>query len=784
MLLQTARLEATNMNKSRSLGCNILFDTGSQRTYISRKFKMKLEAKMHHKESLMIGGFGGSITSVKEYVVVKFLLTDKEGKEEIKIQAVVVEKICGRLQVPSICTDEYEDFKDVPFVETTGADINVLIGIDHYYDIFKGEVIKSEGLSAAATQFGYVLSGCYEGKADTTVMTTHVLFCNDLSKEKMANFWDLETIGIKEDEEDEMKFDLKIEKEADKYSVNLPWKSHVILDDNYTLAMKRLKSLLKRLKRDPEMAKAYVEIMEDQEKKGIIEEVAENVDTMGKIYYMPHQPVVRADKKTSKVRIVYDASSKQVGSSLNECLQKGDVNLVNLIGVILRFRCHTIGVVADIEKAFLSIGVKKDDRDALRFLWVSDPFQDNPLVRIMRFNVVCFGVICICSMSILDETVRQHLEKVKDMYPYFVKIIRESMYIDDFSGGEKSRERCLDLYHHVKKIFQEANMNIRKWMSNNKDVQEEIDKLEGTLVPNTDEITKILGISWNTSEDEFEFDLSSITEKVVCKSPTKRDLLSVIASVFDPLGMLSPITVKLKMLFQKACGGNDWDTELSDDLLKEWRRWIENVNEFLLNVPRRYFLIEDVVKVSLVGFCDASEGAYAAVVYVVGENAAGEKESKIVMCKTRVSPIKKQSIPRLELLGALILSRLMKRVNEELEKVLELDEIICLTDSEVVLNWIQKNREYKMYVQNRVEEVRRNTSVDSWYHVPGDENIADLPSRGCVPSHLMKLEVMNRWKFGPSWMKKDKSEWPIRQDVKIVMVDNSELKKKSVDPEQ
>ena len=111
--------------------------------------------------------------------------------------------------------------------------------------------------------------------------------------------------------------------------------------------------------------------------------------------------------------------------------------------------------------------------------------------------------------------------------------------------------------------------------------------------------------------------------------------------------------------------------------------------------------------------------------------------------------------------------------------MLKIDEVFRLTDAEVVLNWVQrKDKMYKQFVQNRVVEIRKHVPGDSWYHVPGTENIADLPSRGCTPKKLEKPEVIDRWLFGPTWLQNCIEDWPIRKEIKY-KYDDPELKKEA-----
>ena len=151
----------------------------------------------------------------------------------------------------------------------------------------------------------------------------------------------------------------------------------------------------------------------------------------------------------------------------------------------------------------------------------------------------------------------------------------------------------------------------------------------------------------------------------------------------------------------------------------------------------------------LYGFCDASTAAYAAVVYLVEEDE-GCAYSHFIVAKTRVSPLKPATIPRLELLSALCLARLISNVAESLSERLSLGNLRCFTNSQVTLFWIRgTGKDWKPFVQHRVEEIRKLISADSWSHCPGKENPADLPSRGLTPAELATNKL---WKYGSDWL--------------------------------
>ena len=253
----------------------------------------------------------------------------------------------------------------------------------------------------------------------------------DVSEENELNsivykFWDTETIGVREVEDsvyDELQNTIKYNDEKKFYEVMLPWKpSHGYLPDNYSNALRRLKSQLQRLKAKPDLLQSYHETIQEQLRENFVEKC----DNQGenRIHYLPHRAVLREDRESTKLRIVMDASSKLERGmcSLNDCLFKGPSLTPLLFDVILRFRVNPVAFICDIRKAFLQIRVSMADRDALRFLWVVDPFVNDPQLVTLRFAVVLFGLNC--SPFLLNGTLRHHFTNMDENPELTCKIFK------------------------------------------------------------------------------------------------------------------------------------------------------------------------------------------------------------------------------------------------------------------------------------------------------------------------------------------------------------------------
>ena len=240
---------------------------------------------------------------------------------------------------------------------------------------------------------------------------------------------------------------------------------------------------------------------------------------------------------------------------------------------------------------------------------------------------------------------------------------------------------------------------------------------------------------------------------------TKRGIVSDVAKVFDPLGLFSPATVKMKVLLQHLWEIKlDWYDPVPEHLLEPWSQWrLELPLLSDIHIPRCYLPSGfSVSSMQLHGFCDASEDAYGGVVYLHLTDPTGNTHTEIVVVKTKVSPIKRLSIPRLELCGAQLLTKLLCHAKRILN--IPVTSVFAWTDSTIVLTWLTGNpRRFKAYVGNRILFIIDQLPPDCWRHVASTQNPADCASRGLFP---LQLKDRDLWWRGPPWLQLDTSHWP------------------------
>ena len=252
------------------------------------------------------------------------------------------------------------------------------------------------------------------------------------------------------------------------------------MPDYYETGIKHLKSLLHRPKEEPHVLLEYDAVIREHIENGIAERVSEpEIGEVGRVHYLPHHAVIRRDRETTKLRIVYDASCKSSGTSLNDCLLTGPSLSGKIVDIILRFRTHRKAFVGDIEKAFLNVSVAEEDRDVLRCLWVDDVRKEIPEIVVLRFARVVFGVSC--SPFLLNVTVKHHIEKYEEEDPDFVDTFLRSIYVDDLNTEGVTDEVAYRLYVKSRLRQAEGGLNFRKFVTNSADLRNRIEENETRL---------------------------------------------------------------------------------------------------------------------------------------------------------------------------------------------------------------------------------------------------------------------------------------------------------------
>ncbi|XP_057292161.1 uncharacterized protein LOC130614736 [Hydractinia symbiolongicarpus] len=408
ILLQTAKAFVSKERESRNIQTRFMFDSGSQRTYVTIELKEKLNLETIRKEKLIINTLNHSNSQSRELPVVKLYVKTADRSSTVPIEAIAVPNICAPLsnQNAKYYADNYEHLKRLKLADfsngETRLNVHVLIGLDHYYSFITGEVVRDPrgGPIAINSKLGWILSGGEQSKAnESSCMEVHACRVdteNTILRDELNKFWQIESIGDGENENVLSSFKQTLEFNGERYVTELPFRpDHDKLSDNFAVLKQRLDSLVnKRLRNEPDLAVQYNDIFADYESKQIIEKVPESEIACENAHYLPHHPVVRQDKSTTKVRPVFDGSCAVHKPSLNDILNSGPNLLAKVFDILLRFRTNYVALVADIQQAFLNIEIAEKDRNYLRFLWKENPTENDSKLIIYRFLRVVFGLTC------------------------------------------------------------------------------------------------------------------------------------------------------------------------------------------------------------------------------------------------------------------------------------------------------------------------------------------------------------------------------------------------------
>ena len=470
--------------------------------------------------------------------------------------------------------------------------------------------------------------------------------------------------------------------------------------------------LLQRFKKDKEYEAKYKDFMSTIIINGDAELVEDHKDNA---WYIPHFGVFHP-KKPGKIRIVFDCAAKTDGKSLNDYLLAGPDMMNSLLGILMRFRQEKIALSCDIERMFHQFHVNKNDRDYLRFFWLSD----NGETVTYRMKVHLFGAKS--SPACATFGLRYLAEKIHGNEKAAKEFITNNFYVDDGLTSTLDVPTATLLINQAMDLCKRGNIRLHKFVTNSPELLATVPETERADCSNVDlldidsSIHRTLGIQWNTSSDEFSYKLSITT-----KNLTRREILSTIASIFDPLGLISSFIITGKIILQQCCKRNlEWDEKLPTDLANRWIDWISTLEALKsIDFPRCYKPreFENITKAELHSFSDASNNAYGAAIYLRLTDANGNVTVTLVHAKARVAPSNITSIPRLELQAAVLSTLLTDFVRKELTSY-EISKVNYYTYSKIVLGYLNNDaRRFQVFVANRAQKIRNYTkpSVGTMY---------------------------------------------------------------------
>ncbi|XP_070492311.1 uncharacterized protein [Chironomus tepperi] len=560
-------------------------------------------------------------------------------------------------------------------------------------------------------------------------------------------------------------------RQGSRYEIGLYWKDDKCsLPNNYSTALKRLCATEARLKHlgMTQWANDHQNSLKEQ---GFVREATQedlNPEVPhSRINYVVGFVTFNNNKQPPKPRWVVDTACKHEGVSLNSRLLKGPDNLVPLTQALFHFRERRIAIVSDVTKMYHQIKIKPEDQQVQRFLWRNCDSTKDPTIYI--FQNMLFGPTCSPSQA---NAVRiDHCEKSTQKYPLASRIGLSSMYMDDAFNSEDTEQEALKAAKETIEMFGEISWNMVDFRSNSEEVlkqlpQESIDRDLLLDLGSDEDVTsrKVLGLFWDPRKDIFTFQMTNNLELLSLSlehdyRPTKREVLSFVMKIFDCLGLISHFHIRGRMILQAIWRrGIGWEQHIPDDIFDSWIKWLKKFDEIIkLEIPRHYgYSSTESINISLHVFVDASPEAYAAVAYLRFKTN-GHVQVALVMAKCRVAPVKYASVPKLELMAAVIGARISIVVKSQ-HKRIKIPSTTFWSDSITVLRWLYSpSLKLQQFVAPRVSEIQETTNINDWRYIASNDNVAD---DGTKWNDIDFSTANHRWIKGPQFLYEDEQSWP------------------------
>jgi hypothetical protein len=677
----------------------------------------------------------------------------------------------------------------IPQIE---AEIDLLIGSDVPEALQPEEVRKGRNGQPYATRtiLGWVVNGplgrehhpnhiASAIKTDVELSQQFEGYCN---REFNDSSYDGRTSMSQEDKRAVEIMETSVVLKQGHYELALPWKHYPpCLQNNKQVAEHRLKLLQRRLAKNPELLRMYSDFINDLLRKGFARKVPNESLNQAKVpvWYLPHHPVFHP-QKPGKVRVVFDCSAKYKGSSLNDQLLQGPDLTNTLVGVLTRFRQEPVAFMSDVEAMFLQVRVRDEDCDTLRFLWwPGGDVTGQPQEYQMTVHLFGAASSPSCANFALRKTAVDNSEEFDQET---VDTVKQNFYVDDCLKSVATEQEATRLSEQLRKLLSKGGFRLTKWLSNSPSVLQSIPESErAPSSKNLDferlHVERALGVQWNVSSDKFGFKIATKD-----KPATRRGILSMISSVYDPLGFAAPFTLPPKMLLQDLCRKKlGWDDAIPEEDAQRWKTWLKDLPKLeQLDIDRCFKPkgFGEVISSQLHHFADASQQGYGAVSYLRSVNSSGDIHCSFVTGKARVAPIKPLTVPRMELSAAVLATRLDKMIQQELTTPLT-SKSTFWTDSTCVLRYIEnEDKRFQTFVANRVAMIHDASSHLQWRYVDTKSNPADDASRGLWPE-----DISNncRWISGAEFLWHTEETWPQRPaDMQRIKADDPEVKKEAI----
>lgn len=577
------------------------------------------------------------------------------------------------------------------------------------------------------------------------------------------------------------------------WDVKYPWKENSIsLPNNRRAVEATFLRTEKRLMRDPLWKEAYMRQVHEMVERGAAVKLTKDVmdSWKGAVWWVSHLTAPNPHSVTTPVRLVWNSSQEFGGISMNSILLKGPDVLNPIRAVLLRFREGEHAAIGDITKMYNSIWLEEQEIHVHRFLWRDSPEDEIEDYAVVRVNMGDKPAGCIAQVAMRETAKLPQFSEMKEER----RVIEEDSYVDDLLTSHNDPHRLSKIQEGVEKILKAGGFYLKPWIrsgqSGRRDRTES--KPETLMLPNQlrEEDNKALGVGYLVQEDRLfvmvsinfssrkkkmrtEIDLTEKEVEIKTPNPlTRRVLLSQIAGLYDPIGLVTPVKQKgvilVRRAFQEAgkLTKDTWDEPLSDELRK---RAIELFKEYARLSSIKFYrsLTPSGWKGRPWGitFSDGSCESYGAVLYLRWETSDGVV-TRLVESKAKLTPLnQKGDAVKAEVCGAVFATRLKEYVLKHGR--MNVEKWYHFIDSQTVLGAIQRESYgFQTFFANRIGEIQKAGTVADWWWIPGEVNVADLVTRGCSPEMLDENSV---WQKGPEFLSSPVEDWPIKSASEVAV---------------
>lgn len=758
-VLGTALLRVKNNKGIFTEALRALCDNGSQVNLITKECADSLGVAFHSTSGRsIIAAFGSPIKATRYLDVDVFNATSPQPL--LTMRCYVIPSLpCKHPQQKIHCKDSVKEFQNklADPMWYMPAKVDVLIGAGTMAALVKNYNVKLKGggfqLLLQDSLLGLIISGEATSFSPVSPQLFHLTISNDDLDLRLRRLWEVndppsqscwspQEILVEENFKSTTTRDI-----SGRYIISMAFRPDVPpLGLSRHIALKRFLALEARCKKQPELKQKVHDFICNYLESGHLVPIGPPPGDPSAAYYLPYHAI-----QNKKFRIVFDGScASSTGISLNDRQFSGPKIQADLCEILLRFRTYRYALTADIVKMFRQIAVHETQWNFQRILW-----RPSDISPIQDYAITCvvWGLTSASYNAV--RSLRQCALDHADQYPLASAATLTNFYVDDLLSGTDNFDELALLRKQLIEMLALGGFPLDKWATNHPLLAAQLghnSEEERSL----DDGSGVLGMMWSPSTDCLSLRLSNFPAFNESKL-TKRQLISHVAQVYDPTGLFAPILVIGKLIIQDVWRLDlDWDALVPADIVKRYADFHSNVIQMSTLKITRWLQYSQGVQSELHVFSDASECAFGACAYLRTIDTDGVVQCRLIQSRNRVAPVKTQTIPRLELMGAQVAVELWQHVSRACG--FESLKTTFWTDSMIVLRWLRRDlRSLKPFVANRVATILRTSSIPQWRHVPGISNPADLLSRG---STVAQLQSSTLWWNGPQWLLSSTALWP------------------------